>query len=165
MDARGQEGPRGTSGPAQLPPKRHGGTSKEHRTSPVFAPALWMGAHGLPRWPRPLTGHPSDLRPRERPANPPTWGWGAERGEAPTGEGKKPHPSLSLHPGAQGEAGRPARWWGRKVCQLPLWSEVLPCLQLSSPSGDSDLAEASEETMAGSAPPHEPGSQEGSDRL
>ena len=123
-----QEVRRGHGGrqiPPSCLPSAMGGPRGNTGQAPVFAPALCTGAHGLPRWPRPLMGLPSDLQPRERPADPPTWGCGAERGEAPTGEGKKPHPNLSLHPGARGEAGKPAWWWGRKVCQLPLWSEVL----------------------------------------
>lgn len=61
-----QEVRRGHGGcqvPPSCLPSAMGGPRRNTGQAPVFAPALCTGAHGLPHWPRPLTGHPSDLRP------------------------------------------------------------------------------------------------------
>ena len=100
----------GTPDPAQLIPKLCEGTSKDHRTSPspcsCVLPTPRLRACS---WPSSLTQQTYTPGPVSHPSH---VGRGCRGGHAAsTNEGKPPYPSLSLHPGARGEAGRPAREW------------------------------------------------------
>ena len=99
------------------------------------------------------------------------WGWGAERGvQLPQMKERHLTPPSASTQGPEGRRGGQlggTDWCGRTVCRLRLWSEV-PALVISSLPPQETVVTLRRPwravaTMAGSAPPCQLGSQEGSD--